>query len=99
MAGLPKNHPGSKVIGSSTCLACHLPRKKSIGPSYAEVAQKYAKDDNATETLIKKILEGGVGVWGKQPMPAHSQHTHEEASQMVDAIMKVKIPQRKKKTK
>ena len=97
MKGLPKKHPGSTLIGSSTCLACHMPNKKSIGPSYLQVAHKYANDENAAEHLIKKILEGGNGVWGEQPMPAHSQHTHEEASQMVDAIMQVKPDKPKEK--
>jgi len=89
MKGLPKDHPGSKLIGSSTCLACHSPTKKSIGPSYLQIAQKYADHDDAGDLLIKKIIEGGSGVWGQQPMPAHPQHNREEASQMVDAIMKV----------
>ena len=99
MKGLPKNHPGSKLIGASTCLACHSPTKQSIGPSYLKIAEKYSKDDDSAELLIKKILEGGSGVWGEQPMPAHPQHNHEEASQMVDAIMKVTKPQKGKKKK
>lgn len=90
MVGLPEDHPGSALIGGSTCLACHMATKKSIGPSYKDVAKKYRKDDNASETLAEKILNGGVGVWGEQPMPAHPQHNIEETQQMVDAILKVK---------
>lgn len=90
MKGLPEDHPGSALIGGSTCLACHLATSKSIGPSYKDVAKKYKKDDDVAETLAEKILKGGVGVWGQQPMPPHPQHNIEETLQMVDAILKVK---------
>lgn len=90
MKGLPEDHPGSALIGGSTCLACHLATSKSIGPSYKDVAKKYKNDDGASETLAEKILKGGVGVWGQQPMPPHPQHNIEETQQMVDAILQVK---------
>ena len=90
MKGLPGDHPGSKLIGETTCLACHQTKKKSIGPSYREVAKKYGKDPKAIENLAHKILTGGVGVWGEQPMPPHPQHNIEETRQMVEAILKVK---------
>ncbi|MDA7517750.1 PQQ-dependent sugar dehydrogenase [Akkermansiaceae bacterium] len=90
MVGLPENHPGSTLIGGSTCLACHMTKDKSIGPSYKDVAKKYKNDDKAIEMLADKILKGGVGVWGEQPMPPHAQHNIEETLQMVEAIMKVK---------
>ncbi|MDC0289694.1 hypothetical protein OAK86_04170, partial [Akkermansiaceae bacterium] len=86
----PENHPGSTLIGGSTCLACHMTKDKSIGPSYKDVAKKYKNDDKAIEMLADKILKGGVGVWGEQPMPPHAQHNIEETLQMVEAIMKVK---------
>ena len=90
MKGLPKSHPGSQLIGSSTCLACHMTKDKSIGPSYKAVAKKYANDPDAVESLAEKILKGGSGVWGEQPMPPHPQHNIEETQQMIEAILKVK---------
>lgn len=89
MAGLPKDHPGTKLIASTTCLACHTTGQKSIGPTYKDVAKKYAKDPEAVSTLAEKILKGGTGVWGQQPMPPHPQHNIEETQQMVEAILKV----------
>jgi len=90
LQGLPETHPGSDLIGGSTCLACHLPKEKSIGPSYLQVAQKYSDATPATiEELSQKILKGGVGVWGQQPMPPHPQHNSEETQQMVEAILQV----------
>ncbi len=89
MIGLPLDHPGSKLIASTTCLACHTTTQKSIGPTYTEVAKKYAKDPEAVPRLAEKILKGGTGVWGQQPMPPHPQHNIEETQQMVEAILKV----------
>lgn len=89
MAGLPIDHPGTKLIAGTTCLACHTTTQKSIGPTYQEVSKKYAKDAKAIAQLARKILEGGVGVWGQQPMPPHPQHNIEETRQMIEAILKV----------
>lgn len=89
MAGLDKKHPGSKLIAGSTCLACHMTKMKSIGPTYESVAKKYAKDQAGRDTLAQKILTGGAGVWGPIPMPPHPQHNIEETQQMVDAILSI----------
>ena len=91
MKGLPADHPGTKLISGTTCLACHSTTQKSIGPTYRDVAQKYAKDPKAIEKLAEKIIKGGVGVWGQQPMPPHPQHNIEETQQMIEAILKVPI--------
>lgn len=91
MKGLPMDHPGSKLIAESTCLACHNTTQKSIGPTYRDVAKKYAKDPKAIENLAHKVIKGGVGVWGElQHMPPHPQHNIEETRQMVEAILKVR---------
>lgn len=90
MKGLPKTHAGTKLIGASTCLACHTTEQKSIGPAYKEVANKYRKDGEAATRLAVKIRAGGVGVWGEIPMPAHPQVEVEEAQQMIEAILATK---------
>ncbi|MDA1069051.1 MAG: PQQ-dependent sugar dehydrogenase [Verrucomicrobia bacterium] len=92
MIGFDPEHPGSKLIANTTCLACHTTNMKSIGPAYFEVAEKYADDLNARDTLANKILTGGVGVWGAMPMPPHPQLNIEETQQMMDAILAVPPP-------
>lgn len=88
LAGMPVDHPGTKMISESTCLACHMTNQKSIGPSYLDIAKKYNKQKDAVDYLSRKILEGGKGVWGEQPMPPNPQHNIEQALQMVEAILK-----------
>ena len=54
------------------CLACHTVDKKLVGPSYKEIAQKYAGDKGASKTLEAKVKAGSTGVWGPVPMPPNN---------------------------
>lgn len=81
--------PGRKLIEASDCQACHTVNKKSIGPSYQDVAKKYKGNNIALETLTKKIISGGGGVWGETPMAAHPQLSTKDASEMVKYILNI----------
>ena len=54
------------------CTACHSADKKIVGPSYKEVAAKYAGDSGAPAKLQQKVKNGGSGVWGAIPMPPNN---------------------------
>jgi len=69
------------------CLACHATDKKLVGPAYKDIAAKYKADKNAHATLVKKVREGGVGVWGQIPMPANPQVNEQEAQTLVKWIL------------
>ena len=77
----------AELARSKNCMACHAMDKKLIGPSYKDVALKYAGDRNAVAKLAKKVREGGVGVWGQIPMPANPQVSAEEASKLVNWVL------------
>jgi cytochrome c len=68
-------------------MACHAIDKKLIGPSYKDVALKYANDRNATAKLATKVRDGSVGVWGQIPMPANPQVSADEATKLVSWIL------------
>jgi cytochrome c551/c552 len=53
----------------NNCMGCHAADKKILGPSYAEIAKKYA---GKAEYLVGKIKSGSSGVWGPIPMPAQT---------------------------
>ena len=72
------------------CLACHAVNQKVIGPSYKEVATKYAGQPDAVAKLVPKVIKGGVGVWGAVPMPANPQVSEAEAKQLVQWILSLK---------
>jgi cytochrome c len=78
---------GRRLIEGSDCLSCHQWNRKSIGPAYMDVARKYHNDSTAAARLVRKIREGGSGVWGKVTMPAHPALTTEQASAMVAYIL------------
>ena len=65
---------------SKNCMACHAVDRKLVGPSYKDVAAKYAGDAAAADKLAAKILKGGSGVWGAIPMPANPQVSAAEAN-------------------
>ncbi|MEO8577891.1 MAG: PQQ-dependent sugar dehydrogenase, partial [Gemmatimonadales bacterium] len=81
------NASGRRLIEGSDCLSCHQLNRQSIGPAYVDVARKYHNDSTVTTRLIRKIREGGTGVWGKVTMPAHPQLTDAQASAMLAYIL------------
>lgn len=78
---------GKKLIEASDCKSCHGLDKKSIGPTYRDVAVKYQEDEAAEEYLINKIITGGGGVWGETAMAAHPALSKTDASEMVKYIL------------
>ena len=72
---------------ATTCMACHAVEKKLVGPSYKDVAAKYAGQNDAVEKLSAKVIKGGSGVWGPIPMPANAQITPDEAKKLVTWIL------------
>lgn len=60
---------GEVLFQKNACVACHSMDKKSVGPSYKDVAAKYKADKEAEARLIRKVTEGGKGEWGNIIMP------------------------------
>ena len=77
------------LITGSDCLACHQEDTLSIGPSYQKIATKYANEPGSREYLIKKVKEGGGGVWGEVAMAAHPQLTDNELGMMIDYVLSI----------
>lgn len=69
------------------CMACHAAERKIVGPSFKEIAVKYAKDKKAEAYLAEKIVKGGKGVWGEIPMPGNPQVSAEEAKVLAKWIL------------
>lgn len=61
------------VAKRNACLGCHADNKKIVGPSFQDIAKKYASNPNAKVFLKNKILKGGSGSWGVVPMPANAK--------------------------
>jgi len=76
-----------KLAAAKNCMACHAVDKKLVGPSYKDVAAKYANQKDALDKLSAKVIKGGAGVWGPVPMPANSQVSPDEAKKLVGWIL------------
>jgi len=88
----PKKDPvytkGLALVGKSDCLTCHKIDDKLIGPSYKDIATKYAGAPNDVITaLASSIIKGGSGNWGNVPMTPHPTLSQEEAETMVRYIL------------
>ena len=75
---------------ANACLACHAVDKKLVGPSFKDVAAKYADRKDAVEYLTKKIKSGGAGVWGPIPMPAQARLSDAQATELAQWVLKAK---------
>jgi len=78
---------GRQLIEAGDCLSCHQLNRKSLGPTYGDVARKYQTDTTAMGRLSKKIREGGSGVGGPVAMPAHPALSDVQTAAMVAYIM------------
>ena len=75
---------------SKNCLACHAVDKKLVGPSYKDVAAKYAGQAGAADKLAEKIIKGSSGVWGPVPMPANAQVNADDAKKLANWVLSLK---------
>jgi cytochrome c len=75
---------------AKNCMACHAVDKKLVGPSYKDVAAKYAGQKDAVDKLAVKIQKGGAGVWGPVPMPANTQVNEADAKKLAAWVLTLK---------
>lgn len=87
----PAYQKGFALVKQSDCLTCHQVDAKGIGPSYKEIAQKYAgASDAQLYAVSQKIIQGGAGVWGQVPMTAHPALSSDDAQAMLQYILLLK---------
>jgi len=89
-AGAAQAADEEALAKSKNCLACHAIDKKVVGPSYKDVAKKYAGQKDAEAKLSEKVIKGGKGVWGEIPMPPNASVTPAESTQLVKWILSLK---------
>jgi len=75
---------------AKNCMSCHAIDKKVVGPSYKDVAKKYAGNAGAAATLEAKVKKGGSGVWGTVPMPPNAAVSDADIKKLVAWILATK---------
>ena len=76
-----------QLATAKNCMACHAVDKKLVGPSYKDIAAKYAGQADAVDKLSVKVVKGGSGVWGPVPMPANAQVNPDDSKKLVTWIL------------
>ena len=79
-----------ELAQQKTCMACHATDRKIVGPSYKDVAVRYAGQPQAAAMLAEKIRLGGVGAWGPVPMPANPKVSPAEALKLAQWVLSAK---------
>jgi cytochrome c len=78
---------GLAIARANACMGCHAVDRKLVGPSFQQVAQKYKGNAGAPALLARKVKEGGAGVWGAIPMPAHPAMSDADVRAVVDWVL------------
>ncbi len=86
----PEYAQGMALAKAKACLGCHLIDEKRVGPAYVQIANRYAGQESAVESLSNSLRKGGRGRWGAVPMPAQSHVTESEARQLAQWILSLK---------
>lgn len=82
------NASAAATAGQLGCMMCHNAEVKILGPAFKAVAEKYKDQPDAAEKLFSKVKNGGSGVWGRVPMPAHNQVPDDKIQLMVAWVLK-----------
>jgi len=87
----PDYQKGLELASKSDCFTCHTVEDKLTGPSYREVANKYASmPDTIVAHLAGKIINGGSGVWGQIMMTPHPALSQADAEAIVRYVLLLK---------
>jgi cytochrome c len=75
------------ILKANGCIACHGVTAKVVGPAYRDVAAKYRGKADGQAYLVKKMREGGSGVWGAVPMPPQANLKDADAQAIAQWIL------------
>jgi cytochrome c len=75
------------LFKDNNCSACHAKSTKLVGPATDDVAAKYKGQSGAEDMLVKKVHNGGSGVWGSIPMPPQSDVPDETLHKLVHYVL------------
>ncbi|MEK6245737.1 MAG: c-type cytochrome [Pseudomonadota bacterium] len=79
--------PVAQLLEAHACSGCHTLDKRVVGPSFREIAQRYAGDAGAAARLAAKVRSGGQGAWGQVPMPPAAGVADAELSKLIEWVL------------
>ncbi len=81
---------GSAKAKEAGCTACHMVERKVVGPSYADVAEKYENTPENIAMLTDHVINGNVGNWGEIQMPSHPHLERADVEDMIKYVLLLK---------
>jgi len=91
LAAAAPGQASEELAKKHLCTTCHVVKgTKTIGPTYADVAKKYAGQKGAEAKLVDKVKKGGTGVWGQVPMPPNAAVPDADVKTLVKWILSIK---------
>jgi cytochrome c551/c552 len=83
-------NPVQELMTANACLGCHALEERVVGPSFKEVAARYAADPEAAQRLQAKIRNGGQGAWGQVPMPPNADLSDADLDALAGWVLRQK---------
>ncbi|CAN1523173.1 COG4654 Cytochrome c551/c552 [Burkholderiaceae bacterium] len=74
----------------SGCLGCHAVASNLVGPSFKEVAARYADKTDAKSLVNQSIRAGSQGKWGDMAMPPHAHLPAADTQKLAQWILQAK---------
>lgn len=87
LAALAPAQADEALARAKGCMGCHAINQKIVGPSFAAVAERYAKTPAAPAMVARNIVAGWKGAWGDVPMPAQDHVTPAEANALARWVL------------
>jgi cytochrome c len=82
--------PVQKLLNAHACAGCHALDEGVVGPSFRQVAARYAGEPDTRRRLADKIRNGGKGAWGQVPMPPNAGLSEAEAQTLAAWVLQQK---------
>lgn len=73
MLWLGQAEAGQALAQRHSCVACHQPAAKGLGPSWKDIGSKYGQGQVTAAQLAASIKRGSSGKWGAIPMPPQAR--------------------------
>jgi sulfite dehydrogenase len=79
--------PVAGLLTAGACLGCHQPGQAAVGPSFRDIAARYAGKPDAIAAVAAQIRNGGSGRWGDVPMPGNTMLSDADVRTLAEWVL------------
>lgn len=80
------------LLQKQNCLNCHAVEQKKLGPSFMQIAQKYAENQPKNQAHIVRVIQyGSRGQWGVVPMLGNAKISEAQSQQIAQWILNLPV--------